>query len=91
MQSEFASKLSFITLNFACKDCKVFIGTSCKSNGDRIIDVDLDDQKLDKQEQPLAAHFITKWENWDKITIPHKYLLGYQEIWLVSLSWHVWL
>ena len=29
MQSKFASKLSFITLNFACKDCKVFIGTSC--------------------------------------------------------------
>ena len=29
MQSKFASKFSFITLNFACKDCKVFIGTSC--------------------------------------------------------------
>ena len=30
MQSKFVSKLSFITLNFAYKDCKVFIGTSCK-------------------------------------------------------------
>ena len=29
MQSKFVSKLSFIVLNFACKDCKVFIGTSC--------------------------------------------------------------
>ena len=29
MQSKFVSKLSFTTLNFACKDCKVFNGTSC--------------------------------------------------------------
>ena len=29
VQSKFVSKLSFITLNFACQDCKVFIGTSC--------------------------------------------------------------
>ena len=29
MQSKFVSKFSFITLNFACKDCKVFIWTSC--------------------------------------------------------------
>ena len=25
------------------------------------------------------------------ITIPHKYLLGNQEIWLVKLSWRAWL
>ena len=31
MQSTFVSKLSFMTLNLACKDCKVFIGTSCTS------------------------------------------------------------
>ena len=31
MQSIFVSKLSFITLSFECKDCKVFIGTSCMS------------------------------------------------------------
>ena len=34
-----------------------------KSNGDWIIDVHHGDQKLDKQEQPLAVHCITKWEN----------------------------
>ena len=33
MQSKFASKLSFITVNFVCKDCKVFIGTSCITTG----------------------------------------------------------
>ena len=29
VKSKFVSELSFITLNFECKDCKVFIGTSC--------------------------------------------------------------
>ena len=28
VQSKFVSKLSFITLTFACQDCEVFIGTS---------------------------------------------------------------
>ena len=34
-----------------------------KSNGDRIIDVEHGNQKLDKQDQPLAMHCIMKWEN----------------------------
>ena len=36
MQSTFVSQLSIITLNFACKDCKVFIGTSCMHLGRKI-------------------------------------------------------
>ena len=35
-----------------------------KSNGKWIIDVNHGNQKLDKQDQPLTAHRITKWENY---------------------------
>ena len=29
-----------------------------------VTDVNRNDQKLDKQVQPLAAHHVTKWENY---------------------------
>ena len=35
MQSKFVSKFLVITLNFARKDCKVFIGTSCSDKQKR--------------------------------------------------------
>ena len=37
------------------------------------------------------SSFMLHDKNWIIFTIPHKYLLGNQDIWLVSLSWCAWL